>query len=108
LCQLLLPLASLTSVLLLLLVPLLPQALQEACKCYSAPAAACSCTTDTCLAAAAAAAAAARRRSKKLTEYEKWEYKQLKMAGVLDVREYPLFDEEGGQGLLAGVDEVSG
>jgi hypothetical protein len=29
------------------------------------------------------------------------------MAGVLDVREYPLFDEEGGQGLLAGVDEVS-
>jgi hypothetical protein len=46
------------------------------------------------------------RRSKKLTEYEKWEYKQLKMAGVLDVREYPLFDEEGGQGLLAGVDEV--
>jgi hypothetical protein len=50
---------------------------------------------------------AACRRSKKLTEYEKWEYKQLKMAGVLDVREYPLFDEEGGQGLLAGVDEVS-
>jgi hypothetical protein len=48
------------------------------------------------------------RRSKKLTEYEKWEYKQLKMAGVLDVREYPLFDEEGGQGLLAGVDEVCG
>lgn len=25
---------------------------------------------------------------------EKWEYKQLMQAGVLDVREHPLFDEE--------------
>eukprot|EP00879_Flechtneria_rotunda_P012406 GHRR01012955.1.p1 GENE.GHRR01012955.1~~GHRR01012955.1.p1 ORF type:complete len:1206 (+),score=437.88 GHRR01012955.1:239-3856(+) len=46
-----------------------------------------------------------RRRSKKLTEFEKWEYKQLMMSGVLDVREYPLFDEEEGQGVLAGVEE---
>jgi len=46
------------------------------------------------------------RRSKKLTEYEKWEYKQLIMSGVLDVREHPLFDEEEGQGVLAGVDQV--
>ena len=34
------------------------------------------------------------RRGKKLTEIEKWEYKQLAQAGVLDVREHPLFDEE--------------
>lgn len=46
------------------------------------------------------------RRQKKLTEYEKWEYKQLMMSGVLDVREYPLFDEENGMGVLAQVDEV--
>lgn len=47
------------------------------------------------------------RRQKKLTEYEKWEYKQLMMSGVLDVREFPLFDEENGLGVLAQVDEVS-
>ncbi|KIY94900.1 ATP-dependent RNA helicase DHX8/PRP22 [Monoraphidium neglectum] len=35
-----------------------------------------------------------KRRGKKLTEMEKWEYKQLAQAGVLDVREHPLFDEE--------------
>lgn len=46
------------------------------------------------------------RRAKKLTEYEKWEYKQLAMSGVLDVREFPLFDEENGLGVLAQVDEV--
>jgi hypothetical protein len=46
------------------------------------------------------------RRSKKLTEYEKWEYKQLMMSGVLDPRDYPLFDEEHGMGVLAQVDEV--
>jgi hypothetical protein len=46
------------------------------------------------------------RRQKKLTEYEKWEYKQLMMSGVLDVREFPLFDEENGLGVLAQVDEV--
>lgn len=46
------------------------------------------------------------RRAKKLTEFEKWEYKQLMMSGVLDVREYPLFDEEEGMGVLANVDEV--
>lgn len=46
------------------------------------------------------------RRQKKLTEYEKWEYKQLMMSGVLDVREFPLFDEENGMGVLAQVDEV--
>lgn len=46
------------------------------------------------------------RRAKKLTEYEKWEYKQLMMSGVLDVREFPLFDEENGMGVLAQVDEV--
>lgn len=46
------------------------------------------------------------RRAKKLTEYEKWEYKQLAMSGVLDVREMPLFDEENGLGVLAQVDEV--
>jgi hypothetical protein len=28
------------------------------------------------------------------------------MSGVLDVREFPLFDEENGLGVLAGVDEV--
>lgn len=52
------------------------------------------------------ASAACYRRSKKLTEYEKWEYKQLIMSGVLDVREHPLFDEEEGHGVLAGVDQV--
>lgn len=46
-----------------------------------------------------------KRRAKKLTEYEKWEYKQLMMSGVLDVREFPLFDEENGMGVLAQVDE---
>lgn len=50
----------------------------------------------------------ASRRSKKLTEYEKWEYKQLMMSGVLDPREYPLYDEENGMGVLAQVDEVRG
>lgn len=61
-----------------------------------------------CCPAFAWSCAAVLRRAKKLTEYEKWEYKQLKMSGVLDVREYPNFDEEDGQGLLAGVDEVRG
>jgi hypothetical protein len=28
------------------------------------------------------------------------------MSGVLDVREFPLFDEENGMGVLAQVDEV--
>ena len=46
------------------------------------------------------------RRAKKLTEYEKWEYKQLMMSGVLDVRDFPLYDEENGMGVLAQVDEV--
>lgn len=44
-------------------------------------------------------------RGKTLTEMEKWEYKQLMQAGVLDPREHPLFDEEGGAGVLAGADE---
>jgi hypothetical protein len=43
-------------------------------------------------------AAEARRPKKKLTELEKWEAKQLIASGVLDVREYPEFDEEGGAG----------
>ncbi len=43
-------------------------------------------------------AAEARRPKKKLSELEKWEAKQLIASGVLDVREYPEFDEEGGAG----------
>lgn len=46
-----------------------------------------------------------RRRAKKLTEAELWEYKQLAMSGVLDIRELPTFDEEGGLGVLAGADD---
>lgn len=36
---------------------------------------------------------AQRRPGKKLTEAEQWEAKQLIASGVLDVREYPTFDE---------------
>ena len=46
-----------------------------------------------------------KRRGKKLTEAEKWEYKQLMQSGVLDAREHPLYDEEGGAGVLAGADD---
>ncbi|GAX74379.1 hypothetical protein CEUSTIGMA_g1827.t1 [Chlamydomonas eustigma] len=42
-----------------------------------------------------------RRRGKKLTEAEQWEARQLIASGVLDVREYPMFDEDSGQGLLS-------
>lgn len=45
---------------------------------------------------------AQRRPGKRLTEAEQWEAKQLIASGVLDVREYPTFDEESGQGVLAG------
>jgi ATP-dependent RNA helicase DHX8/PRP22 len=40
----------------------------------------------------------ARRPKKKLSELEKWEAKQLIASGVLDIREYPEFDEDGGLG----------
>jgi hypothetical protein len=38
---------------------------------------------------------AARRPGKRLTSPERWEVTQLIKAGVLDVTEYPTFDEEG-------------
>lgn len=40
-----------------------------------------------------------RRPLKRMSSPEKWEAKQLIAAGVLDVRDYPMFDEEG-DGLL--------
>ncbi|KAH0453564.1 hypothetical protein IEQ34_017888 [Dendrobium chrysotoxum] len=43
--------------------------------------------------------ASSRRPLKRMSSPEKWEAKQLIAAGVLDVREYPMFDEEG-DGLL--------
>uniref|UniRef100_A0A7R9YV67 RNA helicase n=1 Tax=Chlamydomonas euryale TaxID=1486919 RepID=A0A7R9YV67_9CHLO len=42
-----------------------------------------------------------RRPIKRLTEAEQWEAKQLIMSGVLDVSEYPTYDEESGHGVLA-------
>jgi ATP-dependent RNA helicase DHX8/PRP22 len=38
----------------------------------------------------------ARRPGKRLTSPERWEVTQLIKSGVLDVTEYPTFDEEGG------------
>ena len=38
---------------------------------------------------------AARRPGKRLTSPERWEVTQLIKAGVLDITEYPTFDEEG-------------
>lgn len=38
--------------------------------------------------------APARRPGKKLTEAEKWEARQLIASGVLDVSEYPTFEDE--------------
>ncbi|KAI0496788.1 hypothetical protein KFK09_023112 [Dendrobium nobile] len=43
--------------------------------------------------------ALSRRPLKRMSSPEKWEAKQLIAAGVLDVRDYPMFDEEG-DGLL--------
>jgi hypothetical protein len=45
------------------------------------------------------------RRAKKMTEAEKWELKQLGMSGVMSVQEHPLYDEEGGLGVLAAAEE---
>ncbi|MEW5307724.1 MAG: hypothetical protein WDW36_010101 [Sanguina aurantia] len=46
-----------------------------------------------------------RRRGKKLSEADQWEARQLIASGVLDVREYAMFDEESGMGILAGADD---
>ena len=40
-----------------------------------------------------------------MTEAEKWELKQLGMSGVMSVQEHPLYDEEGGLGVLAAAEE---
>eukprot|EP00898_Chlorokybus_atmophyticus_P004046 jgi/Chlat1/4642/Chrsp3S05597 len=47
----------------------------------------------------------ARRPFKRLSSPEKWEAKQLIASGVLDVREYPMYDEEG-QGMLNVEEDV--
>ena len=38
-----------------------------------------------------------RRRGKKMSSPERWEVTQLIKSGVLDVTEYPDFDDENGQ-----------
>lgn len=43
-------------------------------------------------------------RRKKLSSPELWEARQLINAGVLDVSEYPTFDNEGGMGILQSVE----
>ncbi|KAK9837133.1 hypothetical protein WJX81_005309 [Elliptochloris bilobata] len=48
---------------------------------------------------------AVRRPGKRLTSPERWEVTQLIKAGVLDITEYPTFDEEG-QGILNVDDDV--
>lgn len=40
---------------------------------------------------------ATRRRGKRMTSPERWEVTQLIKSGVLDVTEYPDFDDENGQ-----------
>lgn len=44
--------------------------------------------------------AAVGRPRKRLTSPERWEVTQLIKAGVLDVTEYPTFDEEGQVGAI--------
>ncbi len=46
------------------------------------------------------------RRRNRLTSPEKWEIKQLISAGVLDMRDYPGFNEE--TGILGDEDEEAG
>jgi len=48
--------------------------------------------------------AAPRRQRKRLTSPERWEARQLIASGVLDVRDYPDFDEE--HGVLGGAEEA--
>eukprot|EP01038_Epipyxis_sp_PR26KG_P008095 gene8095-10964_t len=45
-----------------------------------------------------------RAKNKKLSSPELWEARQLISAGVLSVSEYPMFDNEGGNGLLQTID----
>eukprot|EP00891_Asterochloris_glomerata_P002796 jgi/Astpho2/2796/Aster-00965 len=47
-----------------------------------------------------------RRPGKRLTSPERWEVNQLIKSGVLDVRDYPTFDDETGQGILNLEDEA--
>ena len=47
-----------------------------------------------------------RRPRKRLTSPERWEIKQLIASGVLDVKDYPHFDEEEGNGILHVEEEV--
>ena len=49
---------------------------------------------------------AKKRPGKRLSSPERWEVKQLIASGVLDVKDYPTFDEDDGQGILGGEDEV--
>ena len=49
---------------------------------------------------------AKKRPGKRLSSPERWEVKQLIASGVLDVKDYPTFDEEDGQGILGGEEEV--